>query len=61
MANTTGTIVTIGDLEIFLPEDATALELERTAGESDESFQDAKEMYSLLFSAARLLLKRSGK
>jgi hypothetical protein len=49
MANTTGTIVTIGDLEIFLPEDATALELERTAGESDESFQDAKEMYSLLF------------
>jgi hypothetical protein len=59
MANTMQGIVTIGDLEIFLPEDVTDFELERAVDESDEDFQAAKEMYDLLFSASRLLLNPS--
>jgi hypothetical protein len=60
MANRLGAIVTIGDLDVFAPEDLTSFELERAAGESDEDFREATEMYSLLFSAARILLSRSG-
>jgi hypothetical protein len=59
MANRLDTIVTIGDLGIFIPEDLADFELERAPGESDEDFWGAGEMYGLLFSAARFLLNRS--
>jgi hypothetical protein len=59
MANTVQGIVKVGDLEMFLPGDLTDFEMERAAGESDKDFQEAREMYSLLFWAARLLLNRS--
>jgi hypothetical protein len=35
--------------------------MERASGESDEDFQEAREVYDLLFSVARFLLNRSRK
>jgi hypothetical protein len=61
MANQIDRIVAIGDLEIYLPEDLTNFELECATGESDKEFQEAEQMYDLLFSATRVLLNRSGK
>jgi hypothetical protein len=44
--------VSIGDLEVFVPADIADFEMERAAGESDEDFEAAKDMYGALFSAA---------
>jgi hypothetical protein len=56
-----GAVVTIGDLEIFLPKELTDFELERGVGEPEKDFQRARAMYTLLFSAARLAASRSGR
>jgi hypothetical protein len=58
MANSMGANVMIGDMEIFIPEDLSGFEMERAAGESDEAFQAAREMYDLIFSAAWSLHSR---
>jgi hypothetical protein len=44
--------VRIGDLEVFAPADILQYELNRAPGESDEQFDEAKEMYGRLFGAA---------
>jgi hypothetical protein len=44
--------VRIGDLEVFAPADILQYELNRASGESEEQFEEAKDMYGRLFGAA---------
>jgi hypothetical protein len=44
--------VRIGDLEVFAPADILQYELNRAPGESEEQFDEAKDMYGRLFGAA---------
>jgi hypothetical protein len=56
-----GAVFTIDDLEIFVQDDLTGFEMERSVGESERDFQQAKAMYSLLFSTVRLAVNGSGR
>jgi hypothetical protein len=44
--------VRIGDIEIFAPADILQYELNRAPGESEEQFDEAKDMYRRLLGAA---------
>ena len=44
--------VRIGDFEVFAPADILQYELNRAPGESEEQFDEAKDMYARLFGAA---------
>jgi len=44
--------VRVGDLEVFAPADILQYELNRASDESEEQFEEAKDMYGRLFGAA---------